>query len=84
MIGLQKGSLPEADTCDPEGARVRAGGLEPGPLEQSVGGCAYYIGSNVIFERLGDPDIGEFKDAVILFTEGEVPTDLPVADAPQG
>lgn len=32
----------------------------------------------VAFSRTGDPDIGEFSDAVVLYREGEVPTDIPV------
>jgi hypothetical protein len=31
----------------------------------------------VAFSRTGDPDIGEFADAVVLFTAGEVPDALP-------
>jgi hypothetical protein len=31
----------------------------------------------VAFSRTGDPDIGEFADAVVLFTAGEVPEELP-------
>ena len=31
----------------------------------------------VAFSRTGDPDIGEFADAVVLFKTGEVPDELP-------
>jgi hypothetical protein len=31
----------------------------------------------VAFSRTGDPDIGEFADAVLLFKSGEVPDALP-------
>ena len=31
----------------------------------------------VAFSRTGDPDIGEFADAVVLFKAGEVPDELP-------
>jgi short-subunit dehydrogenase len=31
----------------------------------------------VAFSRAGDPDIGEFADAVVLFMAGEVPDALP-------
>jgi hypothetical protein len=31
----------------------------------------------VAFPRRGDPDIGEFADAVVLFKAGEVPDALP-------
>jgi hypothetical protein len=33
----------------------------------------------VAFSRTGDPDIGEFADAVIITTAGEVPADLAAA-----
>jgi hypothetical protein len=32
----------------------------------------------IAFSRTGDPELGEFADAVILFTAGEVPSELPV------
>ena len=31
----------------------------------------------VAFSRTGDPDIGEFADAILLFKSGEVPDALP-------
>lgn len=31
----------------------------------------------VAFSRTGDPDIGEFSDAVVLFKIGDVPDELP-------
>ena len=31
----------------------------------------------VAFSRTGDPDIGEFADAVVLSTAGDVPDELP-------
>ena len=31
----------------------------------------------IAFSRSGDPDIGEFADAVVLFREGDVPSDIP-------
>jgi hypothetical protein len=31
----------------------------------------------VAFSRTGDPDIGEFADAVLLFKTGDVPDELP-------
>jgi len=33
----------------------------------------------VAFSRTGDPDIGEFADAVVLFTAGDVPDEIPGA-----
>lgn len=32
----------------------------------------------IVFSRTGDPELGDFADAVILFTAGEVPSELPV------
>jgi hypothetical protein len=34
------------------------------------------IAGAVAFSRRGDPDVGEFEDAVILKAFGEVPDDL--------
>jgi hypothetical protein len=31
----------------------------------------------VAFSRTGDPDVGEFSDAVLLFKTGAVPDELP-------
>jgi hypothetical protein len=31
----------------------------------------------VAFSRTGDPEIGEFTDAVVLFTVGDVPDEIP-------
>jgi len=33
----------------------------------------------VAFSRTGDPDIGEFAEAVVLYREGEVPDEVPVS-----
>lgn len=33
----------------------------------------------IAFSRTGDPDIGEFSDAVVLFKEGEVSEDALVS-----
>jgi hypothetical protein len=63
------------------------GGLAPGePAECSNGAAAVRraealscSGTNagaVAFCRQGNPDLGEFKDAVILKTFGDVPDDL--------
>ena len=32
----------------------------------------------VAFSRTGDPDLGEFTDAVVLFSAGVVPDEIPV------
>ena len=37
----------------------------------------------VAFSRTGDPELGDFADAVILFAQGEVPDDV-VSYAAQG
>ena len=37
----------------------------------------------VAFSRTGDPELGDFADAVILFAQGEVPDDI-VSYAAQG
>ena len=34
----------------------------------------------IAFARTGDPDIGEFADAVVLWQGGEVPDQIPVGD----
>ena len=31
----------------------------------------------VAFSRTGDPNMGEFSDAVVLFSAGEVPDEIP-------
>jgi hypothetical protein len=31
----------------------------------------------VAFSRTGDPNIGEFADAVVLFSAGDVPDEIP-------
>jgi hypothetical protein len=33
----------------------------------------------VAFSRTGDPDIGEFAEAVVLYRQGEVPDEIPVS-----
>jgi hypothetical protein len=63
------------------------GGLAPGeavecPYEAAAIRRAYAMSSNeanagaVAFSRQGSPDLGEFEDAVILKTFGEVPEDF--------
>ena len=31
----------------------------------------------VAFSRTGDPNLGEFEDAVVLFSAGDVPDEIP-------
>jgi hypothetical protein len=66
---------------------VEEGGLAPGqPVECPNGGAAVsraeamarherYVGA-IAFSRRGDPDVGEYDDAEILKTFGEVPDDF--------
>jgi hypothetical protein len=32
----------------------------------------------IAFSRSGDPDVGEFKDAVVLWQGGDVPEEIPL------
>ena len=66
---------------------AEGGGLAPGPPMECANEAAAishaqamsrrdtYVGA-VAFSRRGDPELGEFEDAVILKTFGEVPEDL--------
>ena len=67
--------------------RVDEGGLAPGeaiecPSESAAVRRAEAMSSSdkhagaVAFSRRGDPDVGEFDEAVILKTFGEVPDDF--------
>jgi hypothetical protein len=57
----------EAQECQSEGAAIRrAEGLSRNPA--NVGAVA--------FKRSGDPNVGEFSDAIVLKRFGEVPDDL--------
>ena len=57
----------EAQECQSEGAAIRrAEGMLRNP--QNVGAIA--------FKRSGDPNVGEFSDAVVLKSFGDVPKDL--------
>ena len=64
----EDGTAPgEAQECQSEGAAIRrAEGMSQDPA--NVGAIA--------FKRTGDPNVGEFSDAVILKKYGEVPEDL--------
>jgi hypothetical protein len=66
---------------------VEEGGLAPGqPLECPNASAAIYraeamarnerYAGAVAFSRRGDPDVGEYEDAEVLRTFGEVPDDF--------
>jgi len=68
-------------------AHVEEGGLAPGqaiecPHAAAAIRCAQAMSNDqanagaLAFSRQGDPDVGEFEDAVILKTFGEVPKDF--------
>jgi hypothetical protein len=68
FIRNEDGSAPgQAEECHSEGAAIRrAEGMSRDPA--NVGAAA--------FKRRGDPNIGEFTDAVVLKKFGDVPEDL--------
>ena len=68
FIRTDDGTAPgEAQECQSEAAAIRrAEGISRDPA---------YAGA-VAFKRAGDPNVGEFSDAVVLKKFGEVPEDL--------
>ncbi len=68
FIRTEDGSAPgAAQECQSEAAAIRrAEGMSREPV--NVGAVA--------FKRAGDPNVGEFSDAVVLKRFGEVPEDL--------
>ena len=68
FIRTEDGSAAgQAEECQSEGAAIRrAEGMSQDPA--NVGAAA--------FKRSGDPNIGEFTDAVVLKKFGDVPEDL--------
>jgi hypothetical protein len=50
--------------------------MKPRDPARASDGCNEAIAGAVAFSRRGDPDVGEFEDAVILKAFGEVPDDL--------
>ena len=57
----------EAQECQSEGAAIRrAEAMSRDPLNAGA----------VAFKRSGDPNMGEFSDAVVLRKFGDVPEDL--------
>ena len=68
FVRSEDGLAPgEPQECQSEGAVIRrAEGLSRNPA--NVGAVA--------FKRSGDPNVGEFSDAIVLTSFGEVPKDL--------
>jgi hypothetical protein len=68
FVHVEGGLAPgEAVECPHEGAAVR---------RAQAMACNEAIAGAVAFSRRGDPNVGEFEDAVILKAFGEVPDDL--------
>jgi hypothetical protein len=66
FIRTEDGTAPaEAQECQSEAAAIRrAEGMSRDPA------------GAVAFKRAGDPNVGEFSDAVVLKKFGDVPEDL--------
>jgi hypothetical protein len=63
----QKNWQGEAQECQSEGSAIRrAEGMPQDPANAGA----------VAFKRAGDPNVGEFSDAVVLKKFGDVPEDL--------
>jgi hypothetical protein len=68
FVRVEGGLAPgEAVECPYEAAAIRR--AEAMARTEAIAGA-------VAFSRRGDPDVGEFEDAVILKAFGEVPDDL--------
>ena len=70
FIQTEDGTAPgEAQECQSEGTAIRrAEGMSRDPANAGA----------VAFKRAGDPNVGEFSDAVVLKRFGNVPEDLSV------
>jgi hypothetical protein len=68
FIRTEDGTAPgEAQECQSESAAIRrAEGMSRDPANAGA----------VAFKRAGDPNVGEFSDAVVLKKFGDVPEDL--------
>jgi hypothetical protein len=68
IIRTEDGTAPgEAQECPSPGSAIRrAEGMSRDPANAGA----------VAFSRAGDPNVGEFSDAVVLKTFGEVPDNL--------
>jgi hypothetical protein len=68
FVHVERGLAPgQAVECPHEGAAIR---------RAQAMACSQAIAGAVAFSRRGDPNVGEFEDAVILKAFGEVPDDL--------
>jgi len=67
FIRTEDGAAPgEAQECQSEAAAIRwAEGMSSDPAN-----------AGAAFKRAGDPNVGEFSDAVVLKKFGDVPEDL--------
>jgi hypothetical protein len=66
FIRTEDGTAPgEAQECQSEAAAIRRG-MSRDPANAGA----------VAFKRAGDPNVGEFSDAVVLKKFGDVPEDL--------
>jgi hypothetical protein len=68
FLRTEDGAVPgEAQECQSEGAAIRrAEAMSRDPANAGA----------VSFKRSGDPNVGEFSDAVVLKKFGDVPEDL--------
>ena len=67
FIWTEDGTSPgEAQKCQSDTAVRRAEGMSRDPANAGA----------VAFKRAGDPNVGEFTDAVVLKRFGDVPEDL--------
>lgn len=68
FVRTESGSAPgAAQECQSEGAAIRrAEAMSRDPTNTGA----------VAFKRTGDPNVGEFSDAVVLRKFGDVPEDL--------
>ena len=68
FIRTEEGTAPgQAQECQSEGTAIRrAEGMSRDPANAGA----------VAFKRAGDPNVGEFSDAVVLKKFGDVPEDL--------
>ncbi len=65
---------------DPEGELAAMDPAECQSSSQAISRARSLAASKagaVAFSRTGDPNIGEFTDAVVLFSAGEVPDEIP-------
>ena len=66
---------------DEEGELVALDPMEAGSPSIAISRARSLASSKagaIAFSRTGDPDVGEFQDAVVLFKAGEVPEDALV------